>query len=220
MIEARDLSFTVSEQVVSTQVLHHLHFKIEKGEYVAIQGPSGSGKTTLLTILSLLQRPTAGQLWFMGQEVALYSDSKLDALRRGNVSYLSKQADLLQDFTVYENLELPLIYQNYSRTDRRQRIQKAAEIFQIQFLFKLLPSQLTLLQQQLVALTRSAVGNPQWIVADEPMSRLNSKDALQLIDALSLVSEQGIGLIVGTDSEWIADRAERTIRLFDGHILL
>lgn len=219
MIEAINIGKTIVAHGVETVVLQHVNLSVTKGEYIAVAGPNGSGKSSLLSILGLLSEPSQGVLEFLGANVIAMTASQRLAMRRGNIGYLSGDALLIDSLTVAENVELPLTYLNFARKNSKNRVGEVLERVNLLHRKDSFPYQLTPFQQQLVSVARALVVHPQLIIADEPCNRLNSSETEALMLCIEQSNNDGVTWIVATSSATQAQRADRTIQLFDGHII-
>ncbi len=219
MIQARNLikSYLISDQEI--MVLQNVNVTVDKGEFVALLGPSGSGKTTLLSILGLIDVPTGGELFFNGQSTGTLSERAREKLRRGNVSFVFENFNLIEELTVFENVELPLLYLNYSRRERHEMVNSALERFRLTHRKKHYPSGIGPALQQKAALARASVFKPAIIFADEPTGNLNASAGSEVMELLSMLNEQGQTIVMATHSASQARLAQRVIQLFDGHVL-
>ena len=193
--------------------------RISQGEFVAIMGPSGCGKSTLLNMIGLLDNPTSGELWFMDQEVSRYSENDRTDLRNGNLGFVFQSFNLIDELTVFENVELPLLYAGVSTRERVKRVNEALERMQIAHRTEHYPQQLSGGQQQRVAIARAIVTNPRIILADEPTGNLDSTNGNEVMNLLKELNHDGATVVMVTHSEENAREAERIIRMMDGYIL-
>jgi len=219
MIYTRNLVKGYRSHDVQTSALINVNIDIDEGEFVAVSGPSGSGKSTLFNIIGLLEQPDYGEVFFMNREVGFLSDSQRMKLRRGNIGYLFRQFNLVDELTVFENIELPLLYMNFSRSKRRQMLEKILYDFKLEHMQKNFPGQLSGVQQQITALARATVFNPVLLLADEPTGSLNSSGGNEIMELLSEVNEAGTTVVIFTNSRSDAQKAQRIIQLFDGHVV-
>jgi putative ABC transport system ATP-binding protein len=192
---------------------------VEKGEFVAIMGPSGCGKSTLLNILGLLDTPSGGQYYFNGEEVAKYKEKQRTNLRKGNIGFVFQSFNLIDELTVYENVELPLLYLKVTQAERRKKVADGLERMKITHRRKHFPQQLSGGQQQRVAIARAVVTRPQLILADEPTGNLDSANGEEVMSLLTELNNEGTTIIMVTHSPSDADKAHRIVQLFDGHIV-
>jgi putative ABC transport system ATP-binding protein len=219
MIKTNDLVKVFRTDEVETTALNKVNITVEKGEFVAIMGPSGCGKSTLLNILGLLDTPTGGQYYFNGEEVARYKEKQRTNLRKGNIGFVFQSFNLIDELTVYENVELPLLYLKVSAADRRKKVGDVLERMKISHRKKHFPQQLSGGQQQRVAIARAVVTRPQLILADEPTGNLDSANGEEVMNLLTELNNEGTTIIMVTHSPSDADKAHRIVQLFDGHIV-
>ncbi|ASB49665.1 ABC transporter ATP-binding protein [Alkalitalea saponilacus] len=219
MIYTRNLKKLYKSREVETMALINVNIDIDEGEFVAVAGPAGSGKSSLFNILGLLDTPDSGEVFFMGKECSRLSQNKRISLRRGNIGYMFKDFNLVDELSVYNNIELPLLYMPYSRKDRQKMVSEILYKFKLDHKRNNYPEELTRLQQQTVGLARATVYNPKLILADEPAGSLDSTGGGMIFELISSVNEAGTTVIFFTNSISEAQRASRIIRLFDGHIV-
>ena len=204
---------------VQTIALNEISIDISEGEFVAIMGPSGCGKSTLLNILGLLDNPTSGELWFIGKEVSRYSENDRTDMRNGNIGFVFQSFNLIDELTVFENVELPLLYAGVPVRERVDRVNKALERMQIGHRTEHYPQQLSGGQQQRVAIARAIVTNPKIILADEPTGNLDSTNGNEVMLLLKELNKDGATVVMVTHSEENAREAGRIVRMMDGCIL-
>ena len=219
MIKIINLTKIFRTESVQTTALNEVSLEISQGEFVAIMGPSGCGKSTLLNMLGLLDNPTSGELWFMDQEVSRYSENDRTDLRNGNLGFVFQSFNLIDELTVFENVELPLLYAGVSTRERVKRVNEALERMQIAHRTEHYPQQLSGGQQQRVAIARAIVTNPRIILADEPTGNLDSTNGNEVMNLLKELNHDGATVVMVTHSEENAREAERIIRMMDGYIL-
>jgi putative ABC transport system ATP-binding protein len=219
MIKTTDLVKIFRTDEVETTALNKVNITIEKGEFVAIMGPSGCGKSTLLNILGLLDTPSGGQYIFNGVEVAKFREKQRTELRKGNIGFVFQSFNLIDELTVYENVELPLRYLKVSAADRRKKVGDVLERMKISHRKKHFPQQLSGGQQQRVAIARAVVTRPQLILADEPTGNLDSANGEEVMNLLTELNNEGTTIVMVTHSPSDADKAHRIVQLFDGHIV-
>jgi len=186
---------------------------------VAVMGPSGCGKSTLLNILGLLDNPTSGSYIFNGTEVANLRERDRTMFRKGNIGFVFQSFNLIDELTVYENVELPLIYLKMKAADRKKSVENVLERMKIAHRAKHFPQQLSGGQQQRVAIARAVVANPKLILADEPTGNLDSKNGIEVINLLSELNKEGTTIIMVTHSDRDAGYAHRIVNLFDGQVV-
>jgi putative ABC transport system ATP-binding protein len=219
MIKTTDLVKVFRTDEVETTALNKVNITVEKGEFVAIMGPSGCGKSTLLNILGLLDTPSGGQYYFNGEEVAKYKEKQRTNLRKGNIGFVFQSFNLIDELTVYENVELPLLYLKVSPGERRKKVNDVLERMKITHRKKHFPQQLSGGQQQRVAIARAVVTRPQLILADEPTGNLDSANGEEVMALLTELNNEGTTIVMVTHSPSDADKAHRIVQLFDGHIV-
>ena len=219
MIKTNNLKKVYTTEEVETTALNNVNFEVKKGEFVSIMGPSGCGKSTLLNLIGLLDNPTGGEYHFLDEEVSKYTERQRANLRKHNIGFVFQSFNLIDELTVYENIELPLLYQKASASDRKKRVTAVMEKMQIMHRKGHFPQQLSGGQQQRVAVARALVGNPQLILADEPTGNLDSTHGEEVMDLLSSLHEAGTTIIMVTHSPAYAEYGNRIVHLFDGHIV-
>ena len=219
MIKAISLTKVFRTESVETTVLNGINLEINEGEFLAIMGPSGCGKSTLLNLLGLLDNPTDGELWFLGQEVSQYTENSRTDLRNGNIGFVFQSFNLIDELTVFENVELPLLYAGVSVKERVERVNAALDRMQIAHRSEHFPQQLSGGQQQRVAIARAIVTNPHIVLADEPTGNLDSVNGNDVMNLLTELNRKGTTVVMVTHSEENARMAGRLIRMIDGNIL-
>ncbi len=219
MIRTVNLRKSYNQSGVETVALHHINMEIQSGEFVCIMGPSGCGKTTLLNLMGLLDAPTAGKLYFMGEDVTKATSRKRAVLRRQNIGFVFQNFNLIEELTIYENIELPLIYQKVPQKERQIRVESLMERLQISHKSKSFPQQISGGQQQRVAVARAIVAKPKLILADEPTGNLDSVRGQEVMEMLVELNEIGTTVVMVTHSNKAVDYASRIINLFDGQIV-
>ena len=216
MIKISELEKIYRTEEVETVALNKLSIEVRAGEFVAVMGPSGCGKSTLLNILGLLDDPDAGSFIFNGIEVAKFNERKRAELRKRNIGFVFQSFNLIDDLTVFDNVELPLIYLGMKSADRKKRVETILDKVQIMHRRNHYPQQLSGGQQQRVAVARAVVNNPKLILADEPTGNLDSINGNDVMQMLSDLNEQGTTIIMVTHSEHDARYSHRIIRMLDG----
>jgi len=219
MIKTKELTKVFRTDEVETTALNKVSIDVSKGEFVAIMGPSGCGKSTLLNIIGLLDNPSGGEFYFDGQEVSKYKEKQRTNLRKANIGFVFQSFNLIDELTVYENVELPLLYLNINSTERRNRVETVLERMKIMHRKKHFPQQLSGGQQQRVAIARAVVANPKLILADEPTGNLDSANGEEVMNLLTELNKEGTTIVMVTHSPSDAEKAHRIIQLFDGHIV-
>jgi len=216
MIKITNLEKYYQTEEVQTIALNKLSFEVKEGEFAAIMGPSGCGKSTLLNILGLLDDPDGGSYLFNGTEVAGYNERQRAKLRKHNIGFVFQSFNLIDELSVFENVELPLIYTGVKPAERKERVHEVLEKMQIMHRRKHFPQQLSGGQQQRVAVARAVVNNPKLILADEPTGNLDSSNGNEVMDLLTELNEAGTTIIMVTHSEHDAKFSHRIIRMLDG----
>jgi len=220
MIKITNLEKFYRTEEVETVALNKLNLEINKGEFVAIMGPSGCGKSTLLNILGLLDDPDGGSYLFNGTEVAQFNERKRADLRKHNIGFVFQSFNLIDELTVFENVELPLIYTGIGTAERKERVEEVLTKMQIMHRRNHYPQQLSGGQQQRVAIARAVVNKPKLILADEPTGNLDSSNGNEVMELLTDLNEQGTTIIMVTHSEHDARYSHRIVRLLDGHTVV
>lgn len=216
MIKITDLEKFYRTDEVQTIAINKLSFEVKEGEFVSVMGPSGCGKSTLLNILGLLDDPDGGSYIFNGIEVAGFNERKRANLRKHNIGFVFQSFNLIDELSVFENVELPLIYTGVKPTERKERVHEVLEKMQIMHRRKHFPQQLSGGQQQRVAVARAVVNNPKLILADEPTGNLDSTNGNEVMDLLTELNAAGTTIIMVTHSEHDAKYSHRIIRMLDG----
>jgi len=220
MIKLTNLSRVFRTQDVETTALNNINLHVNEGEFLAIMGPSGCGKSTLLSILGMLDSPSAGSFEFLGEDIAGFGEKQLAALRKASIGFVFQSFNLIDELTVFENVELPLQYQNISKSERKQRVEEILKRVAIDHRADHLPQQLSGGQQQRVAVARALVINPKLILADEPTGNLDSKNGDEIMAMLRELNREGTTVIVVTHSEKEGNYADRLVRLLDGQVMV
>ena len=219
MIKVSNLSKVFRTEEIETTALNGVSFEIMDGEFVAIMGPSGCGKSTLLNILGLLDNPTEGSYQFGDTEVANLREKDRTKFRKGNIGFIFQSFNLIDELSVYENIELPLRYLDIPSSERKARVTELMKRMNISHRAKHFPQQLSGGQQQRVAIARACVANPKLILADEPTGNLDSKNGKEVMELLQELNNEGATIVMVTHSQKDAAMAQRTIDLFDGKIV-
>ncbi len=219
MIKTENLTKIFRTEEIETMALANVNLHVKEGEFVAIMGPSGCGKSTLLNIVGLLDNPTEGTFYFDGKEVGNLKESKRTEQRKGNIGFVFQSFNLIDNLTVYENVELPLVYLKIKASERKRMITKVLDRMKIGHRTKHFPQQLSGGQQQRVAIARAVVANPKLILADEPTGNLDSKNGIEVMNLLTELNREGTTIIMVTHSDRDANYAHRIINLFDGKIV-
>jgi len=220
MIKISDLEKIYRTEEVETVALNKLSMEVKEGEFVAVMGPSGCGKSTLLNILGLLDNPDEGSFLFNGTEVAKLSERKRADIRKENIGFVFQSFNLIDELTVYENVELPLIYTKVPAAERKKRVEEVLDKMQIMHRRNHYPQQLSGGQQQRVAVARAVINKPRLILADEPTGNLDSSNGAEVMQLLATLNEQGTTIIMVTHSEHDARYSHRIIRMLDGQAVI
>ncbi|MDB5119890.1 MAG: phosphonate transporter ATP-binding protein [Sphingobacteriales bacterium] len=220
MIKITNLEKVYRTEDIETVALNKLSFDVKEGEFVAVMGPSGCGKSTLLNILGLLDDPDSGSFVFNGTEIAKYNERKRAELRKRNIGFVFQSFNLIDELTVFENVELPLIYLNIKAAERKEKVERVLEKMQVMHRRNHFPQQLSGGQQQRVAVARAVVNNPKLILADEPTGNLDSNNGNEVMQLLTDLNEQGTTIIMVTHSEHDARYSHRIIRMLDGQAVM
>ncbi|WP_075794003.1 ABC transporter ATP-binding protein [Massilia putida] len=205
---------------VRTTALDRIELEIAAGEYVAITGPSGCGKSTLLSVLGLLDVPTSGEYWFEGRNVAGWSEARLNALRCGKIGFIFQSFNLIEELSVFENVELALEYTGTPAAERRRRVRDMLDRLGVAHRAGHRPSQLSGGQQQRVAIARALVAGPALLLADEPTGNLDTAHGDEVMRLLRAINAEGTTVVMVTHSPAHAAQASRTLRLLDGRIVV
>ena len=219
MIQLTDIKKVFRTDEVETWAINNVTLKVNKGEFVAIMGPSGCGKSTLLYILGLLDTPTEGTYILDGMDVSRMKEPERINVRKGIIGFVFQSFNLIDELTVEENIELPLLYMGIPKKERRQRVREVMDRMSISHRNKHFPAQLSGGQQQRVAIARAVIANPKIILADEPTGNLDSKNGEEVMQLLSEFHKEGTTIVMVTHSQHDASYANRTVKLFDGHIV-
>jgi len=220
MIKINNLKKLYRTEEIETIALNNLSIEVKKGEFVAVMGPSGCGKSTLLNIIGLLDDMDGGSYLFNDIEISGFNERKRSELRKHNIGFVFQSFNLIDELTVYENVELPLIYTNIPKAERKKRVEAVLDKVQIMHRRNHFPQQLSGGQQQRVAVARAVVNNPKLILADEPTGNLDSANGNEVMELLTELNEQGTTIVMVTHSEHDARYSHRIIRLLDGQVLM
>lgn len=219
LLRTQQLSKVYRTDTVETMALNAVDIEVAQGEFTAIMGPSGCGKSTLLNILGLLDAPSSGQYLVNGEDVSGYNERKRAELRKNTIGFVFQSFNLIDELTVAENIELPLIYTRMPKGDRRDQVQQAMERMGIGHRAKHFPQQLSGGQQQRVAIARAVVNTPRLVLADEPTGNLDSTMGEEVMGLLSELNKAGTTIIIVTHSLRDAGYARRIINLLDGKVI-
>jgi putative ABC transport system ATP-binding protein len=219
MIKVNNLEKIYRTEEVETVALNKISFEINNGEFVAIMGPSGCGKSTLLNIIGLLDDLDTGSFEFNNVEVSKFNERKRAEMRKHNIGFVFQSFNLIDELTVFENVELPLIYTGVSSSERKRIVDEVLDKIQIAHRRNHYPQQLSGGQQQRVAVARAVVNKPKLILADEPTGNLDSRNGNEVMQLLTDLNEQGTTIVMVTHSEHDARYTHRIINMLDGQIV-
>ena len=219
MLKTENLTKLFLTDEVETTALNRVNFAVKPGEFVAIMGPSGCGKSTLLNIIGLLDNPTGGQYFFDGTDVAGMKESERTHVRKGKIGFVFQSFNLIDELTVFENIELPLLYLKTPSAERKQKVDAVMERLGITARRAHFPQQLSGGQQQRVAIARAVIAGPKLILADEPTGNLDSAHGNEVMDLLGKLNAEGTTIVMVTHSPTDSKRAHRIVQLFDGQIV-
>ncbi len=219
MIKTEKLGKVFRTEEVETYALNGVDLHVKEGEFVAVMGPSGCGKSTLLNIIGLLDNPTEGEYSFNGTNVSKLKEKNRTQFRKGNIGFVFQSFNLIDELSVYDNVELPLLYLKMRSAERRERVESVLKRMKIGHRTKHFPQQLSGGQQQRVAIARAVVANPKLILADEPTGNLDSKNGVEVMNLLTELNQEGTTIVMVTHSERDAGFAHRTINMLDGKII-
>lgn len=219
MIQTKALTRIFRSNDIETIALNEVSFNVTEGEFVAIMGPSGCGKSTLLNILGLLDTPTSGQYFFRNEEISGFNERQRARLRKEKIGFIFQNFNLIEELTVFENVELPLMYLGVGSRERKTRVTKVLERLEMIARRSFFPVQLSGGQQQRVAIARAIVSEPSLILADEPTGNLDSARGEEVMNLLTELNENGSTIIMVTHSQRDAEFSSRLVNLFDGQIV-
>ena len=219
MIRTIELTKVFRTDEVETTALNKVNLEVKKGEFVAVMGPSGCGKSTLLNIVGLIDNLTEGQYFFDGLDVSKLKEGQRTDMRKGNIGFVFQSFNLIDELTVFENVELPLVYMRIRESERRKKVEGILERMKIGHRKSHFPQQLSGGQQQRVAIARAVVAGPKLILADEPTGNLDSKNGLEVMKLLSELNKEGTTIVMVTHSERDSGYAHRIVNLFDGRVI-
>lgn len=218
MLSLRGIYKWVNQGINRTFLLKDINLDVDKGEFITIMGPSGAGKSSLLNIIGMLDLPNEGTYTFMGEDVFSLKEKQRSQLFKNHIGFVFQAYHLIEELTVYENLETPLIYQNIKNAERKSMVADMLDRFQMVAKKDLFPSQLSGGQQQLTGIARALIINPKIILADEPTGNLNSKQGEEIMEIFKKLNEEGVTIIQVTHAEKNAAYGNRIINLLDGRI--
>ncbi|KOO57353.1 ABC transporter ATP-binding protein [Rheinheimera sp. KL1] len=218
MIKINNLSKIFRTDLIETHALRQINLQVNEGEFAALTGPSGSGKSTLLNVLGTLESFDQGDYLLDGRSVKGLSDRELSALRNEKIGFIFQGFNLIKDFSLFDNIELPLRYRGFSAAERKRRVEQALETVGLAARRDYHPSQLSGGQQQRVAIARAIAGEPRILLADEPTGNLDSLMARQVMELLEKINQQGCTILMVTHDPDQARRANRHIQIVDGQL--
>lgn len=218
MVSLKNIFKWYNTGINRTFILKDISLDVAAGEFISIMGPSGSGKSTLLNVIGLLDEPNEGEYYFMGENVLALKEKQRSEIFKTHIGFVFQAYHLIDELTVYENIETPLIYQNIKSSERKSMVADMLDRFQIVGKKDLFPSQLSGGQQQLVGIARALIVHPKLILADEPTGNLNSKQGAEIMDLFKELNDEGVTIIQVTHSEKNAAYGSRIINLLDGRI--
>ncbi len=219
IIKTQGLRKSYLTEEMETTPINGVDLEIHKGDFTSVMGPSGCGKSTLLNILGLIDSPNEGKYWFLDQEVSGYSERERGILRKKNIGFVFQSFNLIDDLTVYQNVELPLVYANFPVDKRKQRVELVLEKMDIGHRKNHLPKQLSGGQQQRVAIARAIVNEPNLILADEPTGNLDSDHGEEAMKLLKQLNDEGTTIVMVTHSPRDAALSSNIIKMLDGKIV-
>ena len=219
MITLKNIKKVFKTEEIETWALQNVNLEVKKGEFVAIMGPSGCGKSTLLNILGLLDSPSEGTYMLDGKDVSHMSEDDRTDLRKGRLGFVFQSFNLIDELSVVENVELPLLYMGTPKKERRRLVNEVVERVAMSHRARHFPAQLSGGQQQRVAIARAVISRPQIILADEPTGNLDSKHGKEVMELLKELHNEGTTIIMVTHSQHDANYADRVVNLFDGEIV-
>lgn len=219
MIRLVDITKYYSTGYVKTFALRNIDLEVEEGEFVTIMGPSGAGKSTLLYIVGMLDNPSSGEYYFYDRKVHVMTEKQLTELHKNHIGFVFQSYHLIDDLTVYENLETPLLYKKVKGSERKGKVADMLDRFRIVAKKDLFPNQLSGGQQQKVAVARAVITEPRLILADEPTGNLNTKEGEEIMELFKELNEHGTTILQVTHSEKNASYSRRIINLLDGWVV-
>lgn len=219
MIRTENLVKVYRTEEIETTALNEVSIEVKEGEFLSIMGPSGCGKSTLMNILGLIDSPSTGKFYFLDEEVSGYSEKQRANLRKENIGFVFQSFNLIDELTVFENVELPLIYTKMRGAERKERVEGVLESMNMMHRKNHFPQQLSGGQQQRVAVARAIVNQPRLILADEPTGNLDSSNGDDVMKMLTQLNEQGTTVIMVTHSPRNAEFGHRILRLLDGKVV-
>lgn len=220
MLSLKKLTKVYRTADVETTALREINLEVADGEFVAIMGPSGCGKSTLLNLIGMIDSPSQGEYWFGGRNIADWKERQLSELRKQNVGFVFQSFNLVDELTVFENVEIALLYhRDISSRERKRRVHEALERMNISHRARHKPHQLSGGQQQRAAIARAVVARPKLVLADEPTGNLDSATGEEVMRLLTELNDQGTTIVMVTHSQTHAEYAHRVINLLDGMVV-
>lgn len=219
LIETRSLRKLYRTELVETSALNAVDFTVQTGEFVSIMGPSGCGKSTLMHILGLIDTPSDGTYRFMSEDVSHYAESKRSLLRKKHIGFVFQDFNLIDELTVYENVELPLVYGKTPAHKRKPKVESVLEKMNITHRRDHFPAQLSGGQQQRVAVARAVVHEPNLVLADEPTGNLDSENSHEVMRLLAALHQEGKSVVIVTHSPDVSAYSDRVVRMLDGKVI-
>jgi len=219
MIKTEALIKIYKTDDVETTALNKVNLEIKEGEFVSVMGPSGCGKSTLMNVLGMIDSPTGGNYYFNGKEIGSLSERKRSDIRKHNLGFVFQSFNLIDELTVFENIELPMLYTKVPTADRKKKVEALLESMSIMHRRNHFPQQLSGGQQQRVAVARAIVNEPKLILADEPTGNLDSTNGDEVMKILSELNAKGTTILMVTHSQYCAEFSNRIIRMLDGQIV-
>jgi putative ABC transport system ATP-binding protein len=219
MIKLRDIDKFIDSRFQRTFILKGVNLDVEQGEFLTIMGPSGAGKSTLMNIVGLLDEPSQGEYYFFDQPVHKLKEKQKSEMHKNHIGFIFQAYHLIDELTVYENIETPLLYKGVNGSQRKSMVAEMLDRFNMVAKKDLFPEQLSGGQQQLVGVARAIVGQPKLLLADEPTGNLHSEQGSQIMDVFQKLNEEGMTIIQVTHSEENAKRSKRVVRVVDGAVV-
>lgn len=219
MIKLKDIDKYVDSRFQRTFILKGVNLEVQQGEFVTIMGPSGAGKSSIMNIIGLLDEPSAGEYFFFDDPVHKLKEKQKSEMHKNHIGFIFQAYHLIDELTVYENIETPLLYKGIGSSQRKSMVAELLDRFNMVAKKDLFPEQLSGGQQQLVGIARAIIGQPKLLLADEPTGNLHSEQGKQIMDIFQKLNEEGITIIQVTHSEENAKRSKRVVRLADGAIV-
>ena len=219
MIQLRSIDKFVDSKYQRVFILKNINLEVKQGEFVSIMGPSGSGKSTLLNIIGMLEEPSAGEYYFLDEPVHQMKERRRTELHKHHIGFVFQAYHLIDELTVYENIETPLLYKGVKASERKSMVADVLDRFGMVAKKDLFPTQLSGGQQQLVGIARAIIGQPKLLLADEPTGNLHSDQAKVIMELFKKLNDEGITIIQVTHSEVNAQYGNRIVQLMDGYLV-